>query len=156
MEKQSPLTPFIAHGIRKMAESGITNLHTKRHIVSKPNCKPLKSKGRPLGLEKLAFLFTFYIIGCVVSLITLVIENIHKSFVCRKKAQGIPSMQSHKKEELIRKIRDFADDMMTFLEENTLHQKDKSLLTTEQVEQIEQLHMKLFKLKEMASNSPLY
>ena len=156
MKKQSPLTQFIAHGIRKMAESGITNLHTKRHIVSEPNCKPLQSKGRPLGLEKLAFLFTFYIIGCVVSLITLVIENIHKSFSCRKKAQGIPSMQSHKNEELIRKIRDFSDDMMTFLEGNALHQKDKSLLTTEQVEKIEDLHMKLFKLKEMASNSPLY
>ena len=116
MKKQSPLTPFIAHGIRKMAESGIINLHNKRHIVSEPNCKPLQSKGRPLGLEKLAFLFTFYIIGCVVSLITLVIENIHKSFSCRKKAQGIPSMQSHKNEELIRKIRDFSDEMMTFLE----------------------------------------
>ena len=150
MRKQSPLTPFIAHGIRKMAESGITNLHHKRHILSAPNCKPLRSKGRPLGLEKLAFLFTFYIIGCVVSLITLVIENIHKSFVCRKKAQGIPSMQSHKKEELIRKIRDFRDDIVTFLEDNALHQKDNILWTTKQVEQIEQLDLKLFNLKKMA------
>ena len=150
MEKQSPLTPFIAHGIRKMAESGITNLHTKRHIVSEPNCKPLQSKGRPLGLEKLAFLFTFYIIGCVVSLITLVIENIYKSFSCRKKAQGIPSMPSHKKKELIRKIYAFRDDIMTFLEDNALHQNDNILLTTKQVEQIEQLNIKLFNLKEMA------
>jgi hypothetical protein len=150
MKKQSPLTPFIAHGIRKMAESGITNLHTKRHIVSEPNCKPLQSKGRPLGLEKLAFLFTFYIIGCFVSLITLVIENIYKSFSCRKKAQGIPSMQSHKKEELIRKIDAFRDDIMTFLEENALRQKDKILLTTRQVEQIEQLNIKLLNLKETA------
>ena len=150
MEKQSPLTPFIAHGIRKMAESGITNLHTKRHIVSEPNCKPLQSKGRPLGLEKLAFLFTFYIIGCVVSLITLVIENIYKSFICRKKAQGIPFMQSRKKEELMRKIDAFRDDIMTFLEDNTLHQEDNILLTTKQVEQIKQLNIKLFNLKEMA------
>ena len=150
MEKQSPLTPFIAHGIRKMAESGITNLHTKRHIVSKPNCKPLQSKGRPLGLEKLAFLFTFYIIGCVVSLITLVIENIYKSFSFRKKAQGIPSIQSYNKEELIRKIRDFRDDIMTFLEENALHQKDNILWTTKQIEQIQQLDLKLLNLKEMA------
>ena len=56
MKKNSPLTPFIANGIRKMAETGITNLHTKRHIVSKPNCKPLESKGRTLGLEKFASL----------------------------------------------------------------------------------------------------
>ena len=150
MKKHSPLTPFIAHGIRKMAESGVTNLHTKRHIISKPNCKPLQSKGRPLGLEKLAFLFAFYIIGCVVSLITLVVENIYKSFSSRKKAQGIPSMQSHKKEELIRKIRDFRDDVITFLEENALHQKDNILWTTKQIEQIQQLNLKLLNLKEMA------
>ena len=143
MKKQSPLTPFIAHGIRKMAESGITNLHTKRHIVSEPNCKPLQSKGRPLGLEKLAFLFTFYIIGCVISLITLVIENIYKPFSFRKK-------QSHEKEELMRKIDAYRDDIMTFLEENALHHKDKILLTRKQVEQMEQLTIKLLNLKEAA------
>ena len=65
-------------------------------------------------------------------------------------AQGIPSMQSHKKEELIRKIYAFRDDIMTFLEDNTLHQKDNILLTTKQVEQIEQLNRKLSNLKEMA------
>ena len=133
-----------------MAESGITNIHTKRHIVSKPNCKPLQSKGRPLGLEKLAFLFTFYIIACVISLIALLIEKIYKSFSFRKKAQGIPSMLSHKEEELIRKIDAFRDDIMTFLEDNALHQKDNILLTTKQVEQIQQLNIKLFNLKEMA------
>ena len=130
MKKQSPLTPFIAHGIRKMAESGITNLHTKRHIVSEPNCKPLQSKGRPLGLEKLAFLFTFYIIGCVISLITLVIENIHKSFSHRKKAQGIPPMQSHKEEELIRKIDAFEEDIMSFLDNH----EGNILLTTQRID----------------------
>ena len=137
MKKQSPLTPFIAHGIRKMAESGITNLHTKRHIVSEPNCKPLQTKGRPLGLEKLAFLFTFYIIGCVISLITLVIENIYKSFSCRKKAQGIPPMQSHKKEELIRKIDAFEEDIICFLDNH----EGNILLTTQRID------MLLLKLK---------
>ena len=130
MKKQSPLTPFIAHGIRKMAESGITNLHTKRHIVSEPNCKPLQSKGRPLGLEKLAFLFTFYIIGCVVSLIILVIENIYKSFSRRKKTQAIPPMQSHEKEELIRKIDAFEEDIVNFLETH----EGNILLTTQKID----------------------
>ena len=130
MEKQSPLTPFIAHGIRKMAESGITNLHTKRHIVSKPNCKPLQSKGRPLGLEKFASLFTFYIIGCVVSLITLVIENIYKSFICRNKPQGVPFMQSLKKEELIRKIDAFEEDILSLLGNH----ESNILLTTQRID----------------------
>ena len=130
MKKQSPLTPFIAHGIRKMAESGITNLHTKRHIVSEPNCKPLQSKGRPLGLEKLAFLFTFYIIGCVVSLIILVIENICKSFSRRKKTQAIPPIQPHKNEELIRKIDAFEEDIMRFLGNHECN----ILLTTQRID----------------------
>ena len=142
MEKQSPLTPFIAHGIRKMAESGITNLHTKRHIVSEPNCKPLQSKGRPLGLEKLAFLFTFYIIGCVVSLITLVIENIYKSFSCRKKNQGSPSMQSHKKE-LRRKIDALHQAIASFLENN----EGNIQLTTQQIQSI---YILLLELKKIA------
>jgi hypothetical protein len=135
MRKQSPLTPFIEHGIRKMAESGITNLHNKRHIVSAPNCKPLQSKGRPLGLEKLAFLFTFYFIGCIISLITLVIENIYKSFSCRKKTQGNPSMQSHK-EELIKRIDALEEAITSFLDNN-----EGNKLTAQQI-QILLLEMK--------------
>ena len=77
--KNSPLTPFFAHGIRKMTESGIMNIHAKRNLISEPNCKPAQTKGRPLGLEKLAFLFVFYAIGCFISLIILVVEIIVKS-----------------------------------------------------------------------------
>ena len=146
MKKQSPLTPFIAHGIRKMAESGITNLHTKRHIVSEPNCKPLRSKGRPLGLDKFASLFTFYIIACVVSLIILVIENIYKSISSKNKTQGVPSMHLDKKEEMIRKIAASKDDIATFLNENSLCHKDNILLT---IEKIEQLNMVLLNLKDV-------
>ena len=77
--KNSPLTPFFAHGVRKMTESGIMNIHAKRNLISEPNCKPAQTKGRPLGLEKLAFLFAFYAIGCIISLIILMVEIIVKS-----------------------------------------------------------------------------
>ena len=140
MKKQSPLTPFIAHGIKKMAESGIINLHTKRHIVSEPNCKPLRSKGRPLGLDKFASLYTFYIIACVVSLIILVIENIHKPFISKKKRQGAPSKQSLKKEEMMLKIDALKDAIATY------HHKYSILLETEK---LEQLNMKILDLKEI-------
>ena len=59
-----------------MIETGIFSIHKKHHIVSKPNCKPVREKGRPLALEKIASIFVFYIIGCIVSLIVLVMENI--------------------------------------------------------------------------------
>ena len=78
MKKHSLLTPFIADGIRKMTEAGIMNVLSKRHVVPEPNCKPSQAKGRPLGMEKFASLFVFYSIGCIVSLIILVIENVFR------------------------------------------------------------------------------
>ena len=59
-------------------------------------------------------------------------------------------MHLQKVEALNRKIEDFRDDINRFLEDNALHQKDNILLTTEQVEQIEQINEKLFNLKQMA------
>ena len=78
MQKKSPLTPFLAHAIRKLRESGITDLISKRYIPPEPSCKPLQSKGQPLGMEKFASLFAFYIVGLIISLILLVLENIFK------------------------------------------------------------------------------
>ena len=78
MSKNSTLAPFIAHGILKMIERGIRDAYTKRHIISEPNCKPLKEEGQPLGMEKFAPLFVFYLVGCAVSLIIFFMENIFK------------------------------------------------------------------------------
>ena len=76
--KNSPFTKFFSHGLKKMEETGITDILSKRYIPSKPNCKSLRKKVQPLNMEKFASLFLFYIIGCVLSLILLVIENIFK------------------------------------------------------------------------------
>ena len=87
MKKHSPLTPFIADGIRKLTEAGIMNVLSKRHVVPEPNCKPSQSKGRPLGMEKCAPLFVFYSVGCIVSLIILVIENVFRPSSCLQMQQ---------------------------------------------------------------------
>ena len=78
MSKTSHLSPFIANGLRKMVERGVWNNKYKRHIIPKPNCKPLRATGQSLGMEKFASLFAFYIIGLTISLIILVFENIFK------------------------------------------------------------------------------
>ena len=78
MSKTSPLSPFVANGLRKMVERGVWNNKYKRHINPKPNCKPLRATGQSLGMEKFASLFAFYIIGLTISLIILVFENIFK------------------------------------------------------------------------------
>ena len=78
MSKASPLSPFIANGLRKMVERGVWNNEYKRHMILKPNCKPLRATGKSLGIEKFASLFAFYIISLIISLILLVLENIFK------------------------------------------------------------------------------
>ena len=78
MAKNSHLTPFLAHSVRKMAERGILNNYQKRHIIAEPNCKPIRNEGQPLGMEKLAPLFLLYLAGLVLSGIILIMENISK------------------------------------------------------------------------------
>ena len=78
MKRNSPLTPFVAHLIRKLRETGIINMLAQRHVIPEPNCEPRQTKGRSLGLEKFASLFVFYFICCIVSLIILLVENIYK------------------------------------------------------------------------------
>ena len=77
-QKNYPLTPFFANQIIKMHEGGITSILKRRHFVPEPNCKPQYAKGRPLGMDKFASLFVFYSIGCIVSLIILITENVFK------------------------------------------------------------------------------
>ena len=78
MKKNSPLTSFVGHFIKKMAEIGVLDIISKRHRIAEPNCKPLQKEAKSLGLEKFASLFVFYFIACVISMIILVIENIIK------------------------------------------------------------------------------
>ena len=78
MKKGSQFTPFIAYEAMKLRETGIMNILLKRHIIPEPNCKPLQIKGKSIGMEKFASVFSLYSIGIVVSLIVLVIETIFK------------------------------------------------------------------------------
>ena len=77
-QKNYQLTPFFANEIIKMHERGITSILKRRNLVPVPNCKPQYAKGRPLGMDKFASLFVFYSIGCIISLIILLMENVFK------------------------------------------------------------------------------
>ena len=77
-QKNYQLTPFVANQIIKMNERGITSILKRRHFVPEPNCKPQFAKGQPLGIDKFASLFVFYSIGCIISLIILIAENVFK------------------------------------------------------------------------------
>ena len=77
-QKNHQLTPFVANQIIKMNERGITSILKRRYFVPEPNCKPQYAKGQPLGMDKFASLFVFYSIGCIISLIILLMENLFK------------------------------------------------------------------------------
>ena len=58
MRKNSPFTKFISYEIIKLAETGITNNLSKRHVISEPNCKPAQAKGQKISkcmFHKVAF-----------------------------------------------------------------------------------------------------
>ena len=100
MSRKSALTPFIANGLRKMVERGVWNNQWKRHIIIKPNCKPLRATGQSLGMEKFASLFGFYLIGLTVSLIILVLENIFRP----SKTGYVYSQEDVRKIKLLKKV----------------------------------------------------
>ena len=49
MKKKSLFTRFISYKIIKLAETGITNNLSKRHIISQPNCNPTRAKGQKIS-----------------------------------------------------------------------------------------------------------
>ena len=75
MEKNSPLTPFIAHKIRQYIEQGVTDILHSRSKKINPNCKPLLSKGKPLSFEKIGSIFALFFTSIPVTLLILVSEK---------------------------------------------------------------------------------
>ena len=126
MSKTSPLSPFIANGLRKMVERGVWNNEHKRHIVPKPNCKPLIATGQSLGMEKFASLFAFYIISLIISLILLVLENIFKPSKPANLGQSFENLRKTTIfKELLETLTDNRDLKLYLLEEvrsNLLHE----------------------------------
>ena len=79
MKKNSPLTPFVAHTIKMMGETGIKNNLSKRHgLYSEPNCKPIRTKGRSLGMPFFLAVFVAYCICCIVCVIIFILEHAFK------------------------------------------------------------------------------
>ena len=126
MSKTSPLSPFIANGLRKMVERGVWNNEHKRHIILKPNCKPLRATGQSLGMEKFASLFAFYIISLIISLILLVLENIFKPSKPANLGQSFENLRKATIfKELLETLTDNGDFKLYLLEElrsNLLHE----------------------------------
>ena len=112
MKKGSEFTPFIKYEAKKLKEIGIMNVLLKRHITPEPNCKPLQSQGKSMGMEKFASVFSLYSIGIVISLIILVIETIFKA--------SRPLSQSARKEKDILSLEMFQMELQNLVASNGL------------------------------------
>ena len=73
MKKGSQFTRIFRQEIRRLATTGILDLLRKRYSGSL-SCKPLLQE-KPLGYEKLSFLFVMLIFGCMVSIFVFFFER---------------------------------------------------------------------------------
>ena len=72
MKKGSHFTRIFCQEIRRLATTGILDLLRKRYSGSL-SCKPLLQE-KPLGYEKLSFLFVMLIFGCILSIFVVFFE----------------------------------------------------------------------------------
>ena len=98
-------------------------MHT---LISEPNCKPPRTKGRPLGIPFFLSIFVAYLICCIICVIILIFEHIFKPEKFRISPQS--KRLNNVKEELIVKIDGFMDEIEGNDEDSTLLKKSFSLL----------------------------
>ena len=96
MEKNSALTPFIAHEIRKLTELGVSNILYHRFKSIDPTCKPTLSKGKSLSLEKVASVFVFFFAFIFVSFLILLLEKLISHYLPQKLV-SMPRKADHNK-----------------------------------------------------------
>ena len=72
MKKGSQFTRIFSQEIRRLEIDGTLDFLRKRYSGS-PTCKPLLME-KPLGFEKLSFLFVMLIFGCIISILVVFFE----------------------------------------------------------------------------------
>ena len=84
MKKGSQYTRFFTQEMRNLETTGNLDLLRKRYARSK-TCKP-PWKEKPLGYEKLSFLFVMLIFGCIMSILVVFFEYMTQT---KKKKQEL-------------------------------------------------------------------
>ena len=84
MKKNSQFTRFFFNEMIKLESTGNLDFLSKRYLASKTCKQPVKEK--PLGFEKLCFLFFMLIIGCIMSIFVAFFEYMTKD---KKKKQKL-------------------------------------------------------------------
>ena len=72
-----PYIPFLKNAIFDITEKGQLHRIKKKWEINQPNCAPLKKTGKPLSLKKLTSIFILIICGLVLTVISLIFENLY-------------------------------------------------------------------------------
>ena len=100
MKKDSQYTRFFTQEMRRIATTGNLDFLRKRYSGSQ-TCKP-PFKEKPLGYEKLSFLFVMLIFGCIMSILIVFLEYMTQT---KKKKQVLIS----KDKEIENKIEEYLE-----------------------------------------------
>ena len=73
IRKDSQYTRFFTQEMRRLTTTGNIDFLKKRYLASVQSCKP-PLKEKPLGYEKLSFLFSILLFGCIVSILVVLLE----------------------------------------------------------------------------------
>ena len=73
MKKGSQYTRFFTQEMRRLTTTGNIDFLKKRFLASGQSCKP-SLKEKPLGYEKLSFLFATLLFGYIVSILVVLLE----------------------------------------------------------------------------------
>ena len=108
MKKGSQYTRFFTQEMRNLETTGNLDLLRKRYASSEA-CKP-PWKEKPLGYEKLSFLFVMLIFGCIMSILVVFLEYMIQT--------------KRKKEELTSKDKEIEEKIREYLEVQRLSNKE--------------------------------
>ena len=82
--KGLPYGIFMKQIIFEITENGQLNRLVQKWTVPKPDCRPLHKEGKPLSLEKMISLFIISMIGILIAIIIIIIENVFHVYKPRK------------------------------------------------------------------------
>ena len=108
MKKGSQFTRFFTQEMRKLEGTGILDLLRRRYLGSMECKLPLMEK--PLGYEKLSFLFVMLIFGCIMSILVVFLEYM--------------TLTKNKKQELSSKDKEIEEKIGEYLEVQELSTKE--------------------------------
>ena len=114
--KGLPYGIFMKQVIFEMKENGQLNKLLKKWAIPKPDCGPIQKEGTPISLEKIISLLIISMIGILLAIIIVIIENIILCVYKPRKHVSIKEANNIKLQRLYMKLQNNLNDDEIFHE----------------------------------------